>query len=223
MPPSGRSRVYDGPPSDHTALTGASSSHERTNAANRLKMPVFRPAVRTDVSSATLVLAIALFGVIAAMIGVDLAADARAGTATTHLLTEGSVMVGALVGAATLWRLVSDAGRQVAQLSVDLEAARRGAERFRGEAREALRGLSEAIDRQFTRWGLTTAEREIGLLLLKGLTHKEIAVARSTSETTIRQQALAVNRKSGLRGRTELSAFFLENLLLTVVERGQED
>jgi DNA-binding NarL/FixJ family response regulator len=84
---------------------------------------------------------------------------------------------------------------------VDLDAAQGAAEQFRDEAGDALRGPSEAI------------EREVGLLLLKGLTHKEIAEARSTTETTIRQQALAVYRKSGLRSRAELSAFFLEDLL----------
>jgi DNA-binding NarL/FixJ family response regulator len=82
-----------------------------------------------------------------------------------------------------------------------------------------LRGLGEAIDRQFVRWHLTPAEREVGLLLLKGLSHKEAAAARSTSETTIRQQALAIYRKSGLRNRSELSAFFLEDLLLPPEQR----
>ena len=86
-------------------------------------------------------------------------------------------------------------------------------------AQEALRGLGEAIDSQFARWGLTPAEREVGLLLLKGLSHKEAAATRATSETTIRQQALAIYRKSGLRNRSELSAFFLEDLLLPVGER----
>jgi DNA-binding NarL/FixJ family response regulator len=82
-----------------------------------------------------------------------------------------------------------------------------------------LRGLGEAIDRQFARWALTTAEREVGLLMLKGLSHKEVAAARSTTETTIRQQALAIYRKSGLRNRSELSAFFLEDLLLPAAQR----
>ena len=72
---------------------------------------------------------------------------------------------------------------------------------------------------QFTRWGLTAAEREVGLLLLKGLSHKEVAAMRSTGETTIRQQALAIYRKSGLRNRSDLSAFFLEDLLLPAGER----
>ncbi len=77
----------------------------------------------------------------------------------------------------------------------------------------------EAINRQFTRWALSPAEREVGLLLLKGLSHREIAQVRSTTETTIRQQALALYRKSGLGSRAELSAFFLEDLLLPVGER----
>ncbi|MCZ7679332.1 MAG: hypothetical protein M5U28_11460 [Sandaracinaceae bacterium] len=51
------------------------------------------------------------------------------------------------------------------------------------------------------------------LLLLKGLSLKEIAAARDTGERTAREQARAVYRKSGLSGRAELAAFFLEDLL----------
>jgi len=42
----------------------------------------------------------------------------------------------------------------------------------------------------------------------------EAAEVRATSEQTVRQQALVVYRKSGLRNRSERSAFFLEDLLL---------
>lgn len=47
----------------------------------------------------------------------------------------------------------------------------------------------------------------------KGLALKDVANLRSTSERTVRQQALAIYRKAGLAGRAELSAFF-EDLLL---------
>jgi DNA-binding NarL/FixJ family response regulator len=60
----------------------------------------------------------------------------------------------------------------------------------------------------------------VALLLLKGLAHKEIADARETSERTVRQQSLAIYRKAGLSGRAELSAFFLEDLLLPVAGSG---
>ncbi len=43
---------------------------------------------------------------------------------------------------------------------------------------------------------------------------KEVATARGVSERTARQQATAVYQKSGLSGRADLAAFFLEDLLL---------
>ena len=183
----------------------------------------FDGADTTDVRSRVAPLAAALFGVIAFLVALDIAADYRAGTDSNHLLTEGFVMALALTGALALWRQLRQARRQAEQLTIDLATARREAERFRSEAREALQGLGEAIDRQFIRWELTPAEREVGLLLLKGLSHKEVAAARSTSETTIRQQALSIYRKSGLRNRSELSAFFLEDLLLPIAQRSQAD
>ena len=76
-----------------------------------------------------------------------------------------------------------------------------------------LSSLGEEIDKQFGVWGLTAAEREVALLILKGLRHKEIASARHTSERTVRQQALGVYKKAGLDGRTDLAAFFLEDFL----------
>lgn len=179
----------------------------------------FPPPDRTDVGLATAWAAAAIFSAIALLIAGDIVADYRSGTAVGHLLTEGSVMALAVGGAVSLWRQLRTARRHAEELTVDLATAKREAERFRADAQEALRGLGEAIDSQFARWGLTPAEREVGLLLLKGLSHKEAAATRATSETTIRQQALAIYRKSGLRNRSELSAFFLEDLLLPVGER----
>jgi putative tricarboxylic transport membrane protein len=98
-------------------------------------------------------------------------------------------------------------------LSHDLEAAREDARRRSEEARHLLEGLGQEIDRQFKAWGLTSAEREVAHLMLKGLRHKEIAGVRNTSERTVRQQALAIYKKAGLEGRTDLAAFFLEDLL----------
>ena len=42
---------------------------------------------------------------------------------------------------------------------------------------------------------------------------KEIADIRQTHEKTVRQQATTIYRKSGLSGRQELAAFFLEDIL----------
>jgi len=98
----------------------------------------------------------------------------------------------------------------------DLEVAKTEGAQWRSDMRELLKGLSSAIDGQFERWNLTSAEREVALLMLKGLSHKEIAVVRDTSERTVRQQARAIYAKANLSGRAALSAFFLEDLLLPI-------
>jgi DNA-binding NarL/FixJ family response regulator len=170
----------------------------------------------TDGGSPLLSAAAVVFASIALLIAFDIADDYQSGSTAGHLLVEGTVMALAAGGLAALWRQLRSARRHASLLMVDLLETQREARRFREEAREVLRGLGEAIDQQFTRWGLTPAEREVGLLLLKGFSHKEAADLRKTSETTIRQQALAVYRKAGLHNRAELSAFFLEDLLLPV-------
>jgi DNA-binding CsgD family transcriptional regulator len=98
-------------------------------------------------------------------------------------------------------------------LRADMALVRVESRQWRDEMAEELRALGQAIRRQFDAWRLTAAEQEVGLLLLKGFSHKEIARIRSTSEATIRQQAAAIYQKSNLGGRAALSAFFLEDLL----------
>jgi len=98
----------------------------------------------------------------------------------------------------------------------ELDVARMQGRQWRDETRTLLKGLGEAIDRQFVTWKLTGAEREVGLLILKGLSLKEIAGARVTSERTIRAQARSIYAKAGLSGRAALSAFFLEDLLAPI-------
>ena len=98
----------------------------------------------------------------------------------------------------------------------DLDVARMQGRQWRDETRALLKGLGKAIDRQFLTWKLTEAEREIGLLLLKGLSLKEIAAVRVTSERTNRAQTRSIYAKAGLSGRAALSAFFLEDLLAPI-------
>jgi len=103
--------------------------------------------------------------------------------------------------------------RRERELAQRLEEAEAQYRQRSAETQDLLRGLADQIDRQFETWGLTQAEREVAMLMLKGLRHKEIATTRGTSERTVRQQALTVYKKAGLDGRTDLAAFFLEDLL----------
>lgn len=79
--------------------------------------------------------------------------------------------------------------------------------------RQASKKHIEVIHEQFEAWELSPTEKEIALFMLKGLSFDEIATIRDTKEKTVRQQAIAVYRKSGLNGRHEFAAWFFEDFL----------
>ncbi len=150
---------------------------------------------------------------------VDLVLDAPTSWLTAHVLYEVALIAGALAASVWLWRGWLRAARSASALRRSL--AERVAERdaWQARARHALEGLGVAVDEQFSRWGLTPAEREVALLLLKGHGHKQIAAATGRSERTVRQHAVTVYRKAGLGGRAELAAFFLADLQLPTPAR----
>lgn len=79
------------------------------------------------------------------------------------------------------------------------------------ELQRHLQGAHAIIEEQFKTWNLTSAECDVGWFLLKGLSLKEIANARGTSEATVRQQAHSIYAKSGTNSRSDFAAFFLED------------
>jgi len=173
-----------------------------------------------DVRTASPRMLVLLFALMAALAGTDLITDLRERTTVAHILLEllvvaiGFAAAGAI--ALRLRRAARDAQAlraQQAHLVENLRVTQQEAARWRKDAADLIAGLSAAIDAQLVRWQLTPAEREIALLLLKGLSHKEIAQIRSVSESTVRQQAASLYRKAGLSGRNDLAAFFLEDLL----------
>lgn len=184
----------------------------------------------TDVSRASTIRAmpvLGLFLLISSITLTDIVLDWQAGGELMHLLSEAALTTVTLAGSAWIGsRLLAErrAAREALQLAKEeaaaaearAEASAEEAQRWRGEAQNVLAGLGVAIDRQFKRWALTPAEAEVALLLLKGLSTKEIAGVRDTSDATVRQQARSVYSKGALSGRAELSAFFLEDLLLPI-------
>ncbi len=161
-----------------------------------------------------------VFAGVAALAGLDLAADIQTGTTIRHVLLEGTIVGLGLGGFAwmamrlrSLRRQSRDLAERAEDLTHRLALSMQDAERWRQEARDLIAGLGEAIDRQLERWNLSPAEKEVALLLLKGLSHKEIGQMRNVSEATVRQQGRALYQKAGLGGRHDLAAFFLEDLL----------
>jgi DNA-binding CsgD family transcriptional regulator len=123
-----------------------------------------------------------------------------------------AVVIGLWIG----WRRAENAA---AKLFLSVEAGRAERDACRESARNAREGLARSIDRQFSAWALTPAEREVAILVLKGHSHKGIAKETVRSEHTVRQHAAAAYQKAGVTGRAELAAFFLEDLILPRGER----
>lgn len=134
-------------------------------------------------------------------------------------LGEKALIVAAMVAIA--WAVARldglDARQAVLRDRVDRALAEGRA--WRAARTAEIAALGEAIQAEFRTWGLTPAEADVAGLLLKGASMKEIALARETSEATIRQQAQAIYRKSGLGGRAELQAYFLDGLFAETEER----
>lgn len=151
---------------------------------------------------------------IAIMVAFDLFTDANEGVVIWHVLTEGLIAAVALFGVFYVLRGSVDLKHRLEQEITDSTHFKKEAELWKIESRKYLDGLSKAIDQQLSKWKLTAAEKEVAFLLLKGMSLKEIAEIRNTVEKTARVQSMAIYSKSGLSGRSELSAFFLEDLLV---------
>ena len=145
--------------------------------------------------------AAAIIAGLALYIGLDLIEDPDATLMdiVLHLL-EVTPLVLTTVGIVVLFQVTRRQRDEHLQVIRDLEIARVQGQRWRSEARAHLKGLGDAIDNQFSRWNLTEAEREVALLLLKGLSSKEVAAVRATSERTVREQARSIYSQSRAHG-----------------------
>jgi len=96
---------------------------------------------------------------------------------------------------------------------IALLRARGEAQAARASLRRAQSAFRDLIDERFAEWGLTPAERDVALFVVKGLSTAEIAGLRATSEGTVKAQTAAIYRKAGVSGRGQLVALFIEDLI----------
>ena len=155
-----------------------------------------------------------VLAIIAVIVALDLFTDLNEGVVIWHALIEGTVAAVALFGVFYVLRGSVILKHRLEKEITDFSHFKEEAGLWKIESRKYLDGLSEAIDQQLSKWKLTPAEKEVAFLLLKGMSLKETADIRNTAEKTARVQSMAIYAKSGLSGRSELSAFFLEDLLV---------
>lgn len=162
---------------------------------------------RDRIITVLIVILMAIFAI------VDLQEDIQGNEPFLQIFYEGIVFALAIFGIAVLLDRNNILRSQIKGVKSELFNSNTEAEKWKKEHLATISGIGHAIDLQLTEWGLSPTEKEIALFLLKGLSFREISEIRGTNEKTVRQQALKVYEKSNLSGRTELSAFFLEDML----------
>lgn len=73
--------------------------------------------------------------------------------------------------------------------------------------------FSEVMEARFKDWSLTSAEREIAILAIKGFSIAEMAELRETKQGTVKAQCASVYKKADVAGRLQLLSVFLEDLM----------
>ena len=144
----------------------------------------------------------------------DVIYDYREGASMAHLLMELSIAIisSALIVGLTfgIWKQNRSNNRLKAELASLSDVTE---EILPPALATARHELALVLKEQFKIWKLTQTEREVAMLLLKGLSFKEIASVRNTMEKTVRQQASSIYKKSNVSGRHAFSAWFIEDLL----------
>ena len=150
----------------------------------------------------------------------DIILDVQEGVSVDHLIHEGALWALSMAGAFYQFRIIKWQKNEMEgfQLKInELDSTNNmlkvEQEKFHKKISHLSNEFLSNIDEQFNTWGFSRSEKEIALLLIKGLAMKEIADIRGSNENTVRQQASQIYKKSSLSGRMELSAFFLDDLL----------
>lgn len=154
-----------------------------------------------------------ILGVIMLLNMADVVTDISLGVPTWHIIEESLIVLAAGLTVAYLIVEMRSRTRQLEQLTQTLSRADQQIANITQEMRSARRQYSELIHQQFEAWQLTLSEQQVAMLLLKGLSFKEIAAVRDTREKTVRQQASTIYAKSGVEGRHAFAAWFLEDFL----------
>jgi DNA-binding CsgD family transcriptional regulator len=159
-------------------------------------------------------LLIALFiASVGVLTSIDILQDLSDGARFDHLILDMAITISAFL---ILWPVSRKIyferkmNQMLMQEKVHFEEL---AKKYQTNSKIFLHGLHSYIDEQFLKWDLSFAEREIALFLLKGMSPKEIAELRNSSEKTVRHQVSAIYKKGNFTSLQEFLSFFLEDLL----------
>ena len=144
----------------------------------------------------------------------DFIKDIGQGDEWLHIVLEIITVCLSIWGIIMLIKMINNRSKELSVLHQKIEQTENDLELSHSKLKEIGREYSKYLHKQFAAWELTPSEKEVALLLLKGLSFKEIAELRDTKEKTVRQQASTIYRKSRVSGRHEFSAWFFEDMLV---------
>jgi len=160
-----------------------------------------------------LIIIIMLFIVIA-INTTDFLKDILHGDDWLHVTLEMITVFLSLWGIVMIVQQINNRSLQISQLNKEVEESQKDLALSHSKLKEIGREYSIYLHKQFDDWNLTPSEKEVALILLKGLSFKEMAEIRNTKEKTIRQQASAIYKKASVSGRHEFAAWFFEDMLV---------
>ena len=116
-----------------------------------------------------------------------------------HTTFEFIAVVGLLFGSISMWQTLQH------NIQKNAEAA---------ETIEIQKGhFDEIAQSRFHIWMFTNSEMDVAKLILRGLSLKEIAAARSVSLGTVKAQTNAILKKSGVQNRAAFLGLFIDEFL----------
>ncbi len=136
-----------------------------------------------------------------------------------HVLTETAATVAFLGILFMVIRERRRAAREFEALRTSTEASTRAQTERDDASQKSTRDFLASMQMQFAAWKLTPAEKDVALMLVKGLSLEEIARIRESGAKTVRQHAANVYAKAKLEGRHQLAAYFFEDLLAPSIPR----
>ncbi|PIP96231.1 MAG: hypothetical protein COW00_19920 [Bdellovibrio sp. CG12_big_fil_rev_8_21_14_0_65_39_13] len=119
----------------------------------------------------------------------------------------------AIVGVTILYTVFRMVRYVWSSFQFELEESKKTAGQYERKIKDFIGEFKKYIEDEFEKWQFSQSEKEIAYLLLKGLSSKDMAAKRFTSERTIRNQCATIYQKSGLQGKTDFCAYFLQEFL----------
>lgn len=143
----------------------------------------------------------------------DVLTDISLGVPGWHIFSESIIVIVSGIGALFLIKDIHARTSDISRLKQELLISDDKFRNVSDEMKNARHEYSAVIQSQFTQWSLTPSEQNVAMLLLKGLSFKEISGVRNTKEKTVRQQASVIYSKANVEGRHEFAAWFLEDFM----------